>query len=204
MLKKIIHKFYTLIKGESSFTRDILKERQFKIGEFTYGHPIILEFGNDGKLVIGKFCSIAAGVKIFLGGNHRIDWISTYPFSAWKNQFPGAVNIEGHPATRGNVVIGNDVWLGHSSTIMSGVSIADGAVVGANAVITKDIGPYEIWAGNPARLIRKRFSDLHINMLLETKWWELEKFKIDFLVQNLMSENIEDFIEKVNEIRKKS
>jgi acetyltransferase-like isoleucine patch superfamily enzyme len=161
-----------------------------EIDDYTYGNPTVLSWGEGKKLKIGKFCSIAGGVVIFLGGNHRTDWVTTYPFAEFLGQWPESRGIEGHPASKGDVVIGNDVWIGSGATIMSGVKIADGAVIAARAVVTKDVEPYAIVAGNPARLIRKRFDDQTIRMLLEIKWWEWSREKIGANVRVLCSENV--------------
>ena len=155
-----------LLGNDEIFTKNLLNGKQFIIGDFTYGKPRVHHWGENATLQIGKFCSIAENVNIYLGGNHRIDWITTYPFSALTQYFPMAKGIVGHPTTKGNVVIGNDVWIGNGATIMSGVTIGDGAVIGTMAVVAKDVKPYEIVVGNPARLIKKRFNDETIAKLL--------------------------------------
>jgi len=178
--------------GEDSehkiFTKHLLKGKQFIIGDFTYGEPIIHYWGEGATLQIGKFCSIAGNVNIFLGGNHRIDWITTYPFSALSSFFPMAKGIVGHPATKGDIVIRNDVWIGYGATIMSGVTIGDGAVVGTMAVVSKDVKPYEIVVGNPAHPVKKRFSDEIIAKLLMLKWWDLPMEKIKKIMPLLCSD----------------
>ena len=119
--------------------------------------------------------------------------MTTYPFGhIHTDAFPH--HGEGHPHTKGDVVIGNDVWLGACSVIMSGVTIGNGAVVGANSVVTKDVPDYCVVAGNPARIIKKRFSDEQIAALLENPWWELPESRIKELVHLLCSENIDDLI----------
>jgi len=167
------------------FTKEIFADTAFEIGEYTYGHPTILHWGEDATLKIGKFCSIAENVKIFLGGNHRADWVTTYPFSAFTAYFPEAAGIIGHPATRGDVVIGNDVWIGYGASVLSGITIGNGAIVGAGAMVTKNIGPYEIWAGNPAVFIRKRFSDATIIRLEQEKWWDAPIEEIRLRIREL-------------------
>ncbi len=174
----------------SIYTKDIFKDKTYVIGDYTYGKPSVL-FDNQGaNLVIGKFCSIAANVTIFLGGNHRTDWITTYPFNVLHQDFPSAKEIIGHPVTKGDVVIGNDVWIGNGVTIMSGVKIGNGAVIGAGAIVSKNIGAYEIWAGNPAKFVKKRFSDADILFLESLKWWDKDLTFIQQNVRELCSENI--------------
>lgn len=114
---------------------------QYTIGRGTYGSPRVLNWGEGAKLEIGAYCSIAAGVTIFLGGEHRVDWVTTYPFNVL---WDCASHITGHPATKGDVTIGHDVWLGRNATILSGVAIEDGAVVGCNALVTKPVPAYGI------------------------------------------------------------
>ena len=170
------------------FTKNLLRGNQFIIGDFTYGKPKVHHWGESATLQIGKFCSIAINVNIFLGGNHRTDWVTTYPFSVLTKYFPMANGIVGHPATKGNVVIGNDVWIGNGATIMSGVTVGDGAVIGAMAVVAKDVKPYEIVIGNPARPIKKRFSDEIIEKLLILQWWNLSIEDIEKIMPLLCSD----------------
>lgn len=167
---------------------------QYRIGKWTYGNPRIRSWGEGATLEIGAFCSIAEGVKIFLGGEHRIEWATTFPFTVlWES----ARHIKGHPKTKGDVIIGNDVWLGADSVILSGVTIGDGAVVGARSVITNDIPPYAIVAGNPARMVKKRFDDPTIGRLLEVRWWEWEDSRIEEALPLLLNADIRVFLESV-------
>jgi acetyltransferase-like isoleucine patch superfamily enzyme len=165
-----------------------------EVGSNTYGHNDIKIIGGHDvgtKLIIGKFCSIAEGVVVFLGANHRVDWFSTYPFGHIHDTvFPKVKKTHGHPATKGDVTIGNDVWIATNAVIMSGVTIGDGAVIGAYSIVTKDVSPYTIVAGNPAKQIRKRFSDEVINKLLDLKWWDMEENKINEISDILCSNDI--------------
>ena len=175
------------------FRMDIqTRYRKYKIGRGTYGNPKIRNWGEGATFKVGSFCSFASGVKIYLGGEHRTEWVTTYPFNMlWES----GKYIPGHPKTNGNVVIGNDVWIGTESIIMSGVTIGDGAVVGARAVVTKDIPPYSVVAGNPAAIKKKRFSDDIIQSLLEIKWWNWDDQKIARHIPLLLNNDISGFIE---------
>lgn len=161
-------------------------------GWYTYGRPKIMHWGESAKLLIGGFCSIADNVTVFLGGNHRTDWITTYPFSALTDIWSEASGIDGHPHTNGDVIIGNDVWIGYGATIMSGVTIGDGAVIGSNALVAKNVDPYTIVAGNPAELIRQRFTDKDIKYLVEMKWWSWDIEFIKSTIPLLCSNNINE------------
>ncbi len=163
-------------------------------GKYTYGKPNILWGGGDAKLQVGNFCSTASNVNIYLGGNHRTDWVSTYPFGHIHQHIFNAFNGVGHPATKGDVIIGNDVWIGSNVTIMSGVTIGDGAVIANNSHVVKDIDPYSIVGGNPAKLIRNRFSDVQIAKLLEIKWWGWGDEKINRYSPLLCNNDIDAFI----------
>jgi len=198
----LIKKLFRLKKEEPQvlkeifYTKDFFKETSYIIGEYSYGFPKVLHWGENANLIIGKFCSIADNVTIFLGGNHRVDWVSTYPFNMLNDEFPAAIDILGHPATKGNVIIGNDVWIGEGSTIMSGVKVGDGAVIGAYSVVTKDISPYEIVAGNPANVVKKRFDDVIISQLIEIEWWNWPIDKIKKEVDFLCNKDIKEFINR--------
>lgn len=141
----------------------------------------------ENELVIGKFCSIADHVTVFLGGNHRVDWISTYPFSVL---WPGFSHIQGHPSSRGGVTIENDVWVGLEAVILSGVTIQNGAAISAHSVVGSNVGPYEIWGGNPAKCLRTRFPQKDIDFLCELKWWDWEDDQIENIIPLLLSNDI--------------
>mgnify|MGYP002880022954 FL=1 len=133
---------------------------------------LLPEEGVD-RLIIGSFCSIGSGAAFIMGGNqgHRSDWVSTFPFY-WMPDAPAFAGAENGFAPAGDTVIGNDVWIGSKAIIMPGVTIGDGAVIGTRALVTKDVEPYAIIGGNPAREIRKRFAPEAIAMLLEMSWWD--------------------------------
>lgn len=185
LIAKILGKLISFLYPNEeiiTFTQDAFRDKDFKIGEYTYGIPKVRFENLEANLEIGKFCSISDNVTIFLGGNHRSDWLSTYPFSVMPNEFPEASEILGHPSTKGSVIIGNDVWIGTNVIIMSGVNIGNGAIVGAGSVISKNIGDYEIWVGNPAKFVKKRFEDSVINDLNKMQWWD---WKIEKIKENL-------------------
>jgi acetyltransferase-like isoleucine patch superfamily enzyme len=175
------------------YTKDAFKDKSnITAGEYSYGIPTVFHYGENVRLEIGKFCSIASNVCIYLDGNHRTDWISTYPFPPF---FPEAAQIKGHHVTKGDVIIGNDVWIGNFAVILSGVTVGDGAVIGAYAVVAKNVSPYSIVVGNPAREVKKRFAEEEIEALLKLKWWDwpIEKIKDNF--EFLCSNNIKRFLE---------
>jgi acetyltransferase-like isoleucine patch superfamily enzyme len=190
LFKKIFRGF----RKKPFYTKDILRKKNCTFGEHTYGRPEILQFGEEAQLSVGRFCSIAPGVKIFLGGNHRKDWVTTYPFPALVEAWPEAAGIPGHPATRGDVVIGNDVWIGYGATILSGVRIGDGAIIGTQAVVARDVEPYAIVAGNPALPVGKRFDEETVRKLLAIRWWEWPEEKIRKNMELLCSGRLGDFL----------
>jgi len=160
-----------------------------KVGAYTYGteNVAVLAWGEGAKLEIGKFCAIGTGVSIFLGGNHRVDWATTYPFGHIHTDVFGGSEIKGHPATKGDVIIGNDVWIGTGVSIMSGVTIGNGAVICARSHVVKDVGDYEVVGGNPAKHIKFRFDKETIDNLLELKWWDMTVEEIREMVPLLCS-----------------
>jgi chloramphenicol O-acetyltransferase type B len=164
---------------------------QYEIGVGTYGRPEVVTFGEGTILKMGAYCSIAPGVTIYLGGEHRTDWVTTFPFNIL---WDAGKKITGHPISRGDVVIGNDVWIGRDAMIMSGVSIGDGAVIGARSLVTKSVSPYSIAGGNPAKEILKRFDSATVTRLLALKWWEWDREKIESFLPLLLSPEIEAFL----------
>jgi acetyltransferase-like isoleucine patch superfamily enzyme len=162
-------------------------------GTGTYGVPQVICFpGDSGRLAVGAYCSISVAVQIFLGGEHRTDWLSTFPFRV-AYDLPGAWT-DGTPTSRGDVTIGNDVWLGLGCTIRSGVTIGDGAVVGTQAVVTRDVAPYTVVGGNPAEPVRRRFSEDDIARLRQTRWWEWPEAEIITIVDLLNSPDVDGLV----------
>jgi len=143
------------------------------------------------KLIIGKFCMIASDVKFMMnGGNHLSKALTSYPFAIFGNGWENSMDGKKYP-NKGDIIIGNDVWIGFNSTIMAGVTIGDGAIIATNSTIIKDVEPYSIVGGNPAKEIKKRFSIDIIERLLKLKWWDWEIERITRNVQNLSDTNIE-------------
>lgn len=171
-----------------------------QIGRFTYGfeNVSIMQWGEGAALEIGQCCSIASNVKIYLGGNHRLDWISTFPFGHIFVRELGGEHIQGHPATNGDVQIGSDVWIGAGVTIMSGVRIGHGAALAANSHVVRDVSPYHVVGGNPAKLIKVRFGAEIVERLLTLRWWDLDIQDIQSIVCTLCSppsqESLDDLI----------
>lgn len=187
-----------ILVGDYTYYDDPADPAGFEKNNILFNWP---EFGD--KLKIGKFCAIASGVKFIMGAaNHRIDSISTYPFAVFGGAW--AENIPPHFAQlpmKGDIIIGNDVWIGRESVIMPGVTIGDGAIVASYSVVVKDIPPYTAAGGNPAKVIKNRFDDTLISLLDRLQWWDLSPDKLAVFLPVLCSndllsvkQNIEDML----------
>ena len=184
------------------FLKNIIKNPNIIVGDYTYYDDFedVMNFEKNvkyhfdftgDKLIIGKFCLIASNVTFIMNGaNHLTDAITTYPFAIFGNGWENAMEGKTYPS-KGNIVVGNDVWIGYNTTIMAGVTVGDGAIIGTNSIVTKDVEPYAIVGGNPAKLIKKRFSEEEIKDLLEIKWWNWEIEKITRNVQLLADNSLE-------------
>jgi len=192
-MRRLLRKLYFLYHdlNANQVTNKHPRYQSYDIGDWTYGFPTVYDWHDGTRLIIGKFCSIARGVKIYLGGEHRMDWISTFPFSEF---FEEAKEIKGHPASKGDVIIENDVWIGGDATILSGVTLGNGCVVGAGSVVTKSVPPYAVAAGNPARVVKYRFDPQTIEKLLDLKWWDWPIEKIKEALPEMMAEDIHKFL----------
>ena len=209
MIKKFLNKFKKKKIYKNYFLKDNLKKEiesnLVEVGRWSYGKPNILRWDWKSKLIIGNFCSLGPDIDFYIGGNHRLDWISTSPLPApqFDSVFKKAKNIKNFNKSNGDIIIGHDVWIGGRTTILSGVKIGTGAVIAAGSVVVNDVGPYSVSGGNPNKEIGKRFNEDIIKKLLESEWWNLTDNDIDHLSEYLLSNNFEIFFDKVNEIKNK-
>ena len=175
------------------FLKNVVQNPNIIVGDYTYYDDFEnvenfeknikyhFDFIGD-KLIIGKFCMIASNVTFIMNGaNHLTDAITSYPFAIFGHDWSNAMEGKSYP-TKGDTIVGNDVWIGYNSTIMPGIKIGDGAIIAANSTITKDVEPYTIVGGNPAKEIRKRFTEKETIKLLEVRWWN---WTIEKITQNL-------------------
>jgi virginiamycin A acetyltransferase len=188
------------------FLKNIVKNPNIIVGDYTYYDDFEnvenfeknvkyhFDFVGD-KLIIGKFCMIASDVKFIMNGtSHLTNALTTYPFAIFGKGWGNAMENKSYPQ-KGDINIGNDIWIGYNATIMAGVTIGDGAIIATNSTVIKDVEPYSIVGGNPAKEIRKRFSKDVIDKLLELKWWNWDIEKITKNIQNLTDNDIDKLIE---------
>ena len=184
------------------FLKNVIQNPNIIVGDYTYYDDFEnvenfeknikyhFDFIGD-KLIIGKFCMIASNVTFIMNGaNHLTDSITSYPFAIFGHDWSNAMEGKSYP-TRGDTIVGNDVWIGYNSTIMPGIRIGDGAIIATNSTITKDVEPYTIVGGNPAKEIRKRFTEKETIKLLEIKWWNWTIEKITQNLKHLTDNNID-------------
>ena len=174
--------------GDYTYYDDTEQPTEFEKNNILFNYP---EFGD--KLIIGKFCSIASGTKFIMGpANHRISSVTTYPFHVfgglWEEKTPPHLS---QLPFKGDIVVGNDVWFGRECVIMPGVKIGDGAIIAAYSIVTKDVSPYSVVGGNPAKLIKKRFDDQLIEALLTLQWWNLPSDELLNLLPLLCNPDLE-------------
>lgn len=186
------------------YLKNIITNPNIQVGEYTiyndfYNDPLEFQKNNvlyhylinEDKLIIGKFCSIACGTKFLMNcANHTLHSLSTYTFPLFGEEWENKMNVRDSWDNRGDITIGNDVWIGYEAVIMSGVTIGDGAIIGTRAVVTKDVSPYTIVGGSPARVLKKRFSDDIIDKLLKIKWWNWPAEKITRNLEYIQSGNL--------------
>ncbi len=184
------------------FLKNLVNHPAIEVGDYTYYDDFedvnnfvknvkyLFDFTGD-RLVIGKFCMIASGVEFIMNGaNHLSDAVSAYPFAAFGGAWSEAMRGKSYPS-RGDTVVGNDVWIGYRAALLPGVRIGDGAIIGAYSVVTKDVPPYTIVGGNPAREIRQRFSPGHVERLRQLRWWDWDPEKITRNVHLLTGNDVE-------------
>jgi virginiamycin A acetyltransferase len=187
------------------FLKNIVQNPNIIVGDYTYYDDFenvrnfeknvkyLFDFTGD-QLIIGKFCMIASDVTFIMNGaNHLSEAITSYPFAIFGGDWQNAMEGKSYP-NKGNTTIGNDVWIGYGATIMPGLQIGDGAIIATKAIVTKDVEPYTIVGGNPAKLIRKRFPETTIGQLLELRWWDWPIEKITRNVSHLTGGNIEQLV----------
>src|SRR5690606_8480713 len=195
--------FESPFKGK--IIRDHITNKNIIAGKFSYysgyyhGHSfddcaryLFPDADDVDKLIIGSFCSIGSGACFIMAGNqgHRYDWISSFPFFYMREEVEDFKNAVDAFSGAGDTVIGNDVWIGSEAMIMPGVRVGDGAVIGSRALVTKNVEPYTIVGGNPAKPIKKRFSDDHIKLLLGLKWWTWDDKKLTEAMPILCSSDV--------------
>jgi virginiamycin A acetyltransferase len=183
------------------FLKNFITNPNIQVGDYTYYHDAVHpeRFEKDNvillytcKLIMGKFCQIAQGTKFIMGdANHQMDGFSTFPFYVFGKEW---AEYEPRFPTKGDTIVGNDVWFGHGSVIMPGVKIGDGAIIGACSVVTKDVHPYTIVGGNPAKEIRKRFSEDIVKKLLEIQWWNWDIDKITRNIKAIVGADIQKLL----------
>ena len=181
-----------------TYVKPTITNSNIEVGDFTYFSDVFFErhvthkyeYYPD-KLIIGKFCQIASGVNFVMSGaNHQMNAVTTFPFyifEGWEQNVPPLTEMP----LKGNTVVGNDVWIGQNVTIMPGVKIGDGAIIGMNSVVASNVEPYTIVAGNPAKKIRKRFDNELIDLLLRFKWWDKSIDEINSLIPILSCSDLE-------------
>ena len=196
-IKQILARVALSLDSQAQFLEilDLKQRGLLVIGRHTYGSPKVWMYqGSECYVTIGGFCSIGPGVQIIAAGIHPPSWVSTYPFRI-KWQMTGAYE-DGMPKTKGDIIIGSDVWLGTDFIILSGVSIGHGAIVATRSVVTHSIPPFAIVAGSPAKIVRYRFEEGKVDLLLKIAWWDWDEEKIREAVTLLSSGNIDMFIEQ--------
>ena len=197
--------------GTTCFIKNVISAPNISVGDYTYydddTDPAGFEKNNvlfnwpefGDRLIIGKFCAIASGTKFIMGpANHRISSVTTYPFAvfggAWERAVPPHLSQLPH---KGDITVGNDVWIGRESVIMPGVTIGDGAIIAAYSVVTRDVPAYHVAGGNPARVIKPRFESGLIDLLQRLRWWDLEGEELAKLLPLLCSPDLDEVKEKI-------
>jgi virginiamycin A acetyltransferase len=191
------------ISNRVVFLKNLIKSDKIQVGEYSYyadpngaenfeEENVLYHYEfSKSKLIIGKFVAIASDVKFIMSGaNHKLDGFSTFPFAIFGNGWEKQMDITKIQA-KGDTVIGNDVWIGYDATILPGITVGDGAIIGAKAVVTKDVPPYAVVGGNPAKTLKMRFNDAIVQDLLSIKWWEWSKEKITKNIKHIIGDDIQ-------------
>lgn len=204
-MKFLIKKLFRRTYDDSKDKVVVISNKCISVGCFTYGYDEIqiLSWGEETTITIGRFCSISSGLKLFCGGNHRTDWITTFPFGHVYGSLLKIRPVKGHPFSNGDIRIGNDVWIGRDVTILSGITVGDGAVIAANSHVVSNVDPYTVVGGNPANKIIQRFSDEVIRRLLIIKWWNYPIEVIEHIVPFLCDqhgEGISNNLDRIEQI----
>ncbi|MEB0040436.1 MULTISPECIES: CatB-related O-acetyltransferase [unclassified Pseudomonas] len=173
-----------------------LRYPKYSFGVGTYGMPEVIRFGQGAVLTVGAYTSIATGVKILLGGEHRTDWVTTYPFPAMISEVNDILDFS---TTKGDVVIGSDCWICTDAMILSGVTVGHGAIVAAGAMVNRNVAPFSVVGGNPCKFIRWRFDEETRATLLQSAWWEWPIEEVKAMARTLCSADIDGFIRYINE-----
>lgn len=187
--RRAIRRLPPYLRGQARFHA---RYPDYEMGVGTYGLPYVHDWHEGSTLKIGAYCSIGHEVQIFLGGQHRTDWVSSYPFPAF---FSELRDVTGYSWTRGDVVIGNDVWISTGVSILAGVTVGDGAVLAAGAIVSRDVPPYAVVAGNPARVVRWRFDEETRAALLAARWWLWPESEVRQAARLLCSTDMTAFLE---------
>ena len=208
-MKKIFNYFRSTKKYKNYFLKDnLVKEIETglaTIGKWSYGNPKIFRWDWSSKLIIGNFCSLGPDINIYMGGEHRVDWITTsqLPSTQFSDVFYNAKDIKNFSVSNGDIKIGHDVWIGGGVTILSGVTIGTGSVIAAGSIVVNDVEPFTISGGNPNKEIKKRFDDKTIKKLLDSKWWNLSDKNINKISRLLCSSDSNSFFKEIEKLNNK-
>lgn len=198
--KNLLHAFSLIYKERKIRVNDMTLSFPYEIvdydvGEFSYGNIHVYSYQKNGHLKIGRYCSISE-ISVIIGGDHH-KGIITYPI---RRRFLG-ISVDSDNVPSVGVEIGNDVWIGLGATILDGVKIGDGTIIGAGAVVSRDLPPYSIAVGNPAKVVKTRFSSDEVELLINSRWWELQKDEVIKIMDAGYMDNVQEFVDFVSKLR---